>query len=74
MTGNLPDDVTPGDIDDAFGEPERTRVTADVVISADRIIPEHYTDNEKREEIRRAVFDGEWEDVIDVEIVYEEPV
>lgn len=56
---NLPDDVTPQDIDDNFGEPETVRVVGIVSYEVEAEVPKHSTPHERREALAEAIENGE---------------
>lgn len=55
MSGNLPDDVTPGDIDDHFGDPGTKLASGAVDVAVDVEVPGYMDDDEIREELADAV-------------------
>ena len=56
MSGsNLPDDVTPADIDAAFGEPGRKVASGAVDVAVDVEVPAYMDDEEIKEELADAV-------------------
>lgn len=59
MSDNLPDDVTPQDIDDNFGDPGGVEVTGVAVVQTTVEITGWPTRAEKRKAIKEAVEDGE---------------
>lgn len=74
MTGNLPDDVTPGDIDRHFGEPE-TRVVHGTVEVAVSVETQFFDDKQECEmKLRKAAMDGEIVDALDATVEEIEPI
>lgn len=71
MGGNLPDDVTPSDIDDHFGEPDTKQVHGDVVVGVSVEVHEHSEEKEMKGALREAVKNGNWDEVVHVEVVEE---
>lgn len=68
MTDRLPDDVTPGDIDRHFGEPE-TRTVHGTVEVAVSIETQFFDDDHQCElELRKAAMNGEIFDTFDATI------
>ena len=56
MSGsNLPDDVTPADIDDRFGEPDTLVVSGAVDVAVEVEVPGYMEDSEARKELADAV-------------------
>ena len=52
---NLPDDVTPADIDDRFGDPGRKVASGAVDVAVDVEVPAYMDDEEIKEELADAV-------------------
>lgn len=74
MSGNLPDDVSHADIDDAFGGPDDEEVvvmgTVQVAVDAEAFRSD--SDREKRQALMDAAEDGDIVDVLDATVEDEE--
>lgn len=74
MGGNLPDDVSHADIDDAFGAPDDEEVvvmgTVQVAVDAEAFRSD--SDREKRQALMDAAEDGDIVDVLDATVEDEE--
>lgn len=75
MSNNLPPGVTPADIDHRFGPPRDDEVivygTVEIAVSAAAL--SRSTSREKRELLREAAENGDWEQIIEAHIEHEEP-
>lgn len=73
MAGNLPDDVTPGDIDRHFGEPEKRTVHGTVEVAV--TIETQFFDEERncKKELLKAAEKGDIEQVLHAYIEEVEP-
>lgn len=74
MAGNLPDDVSPSDIDDAFGGPDDEEVivhgTIEVAVEAEALRSD--SDQDKLQALLDAADRGEIIQAVDGEVVEEE--
>lgn len=59
MGSNLPPDVTPGDVDEAFGPPRKERVMGEVTVHVEATVPEHLDGTEREEALIDAYLDGD---------------
>lgn len=67
MAGNLPDDVTPGDIDRHYGEPDTVTVHGSVSVAVSVDVPADADAREQKKMLRAAVEDG-FDQVLSAEI------
>ena len=70
---NLPPGTTNADIDKHYGGTDVV-VHADVTVGVMAETLAEYDDDMKEEAILEAVANGDWEDVLNIEIVEEEPI
>lgn len=68
MGNNLPDDVSPSDIDDAYGSKRSEIVCADVTIHVSAEVLEGDSDARAIERLEQRARDGEWDEVVTTEI------
>lgn len=75
MSDNLPPGVTPSDIDRHFGAPETedSVVFGDVTVGVSVEVPDDMTTEKKENKLLKKALDGEIDEVLDVEVVHEEP-
>lgn len=68
---NLPDDVTHDDIDAHFGG-RNVAIYADATVAVSAETLEGNDEDVKKDAIRRELENGNWEDIINIEIMEEE--